>query len=524
MPAVAKNKPAPKAKPAVFVTEKCPRCAKRIDIGQMVEPLPVPGGKMVWYRWCHQGCSWEAPYNSFDSNGNPAVDSTIVNKSTASGIENSKAVPPVEDFHNDINPEGESGKGNDQGLDKAFNEAMNKAKYDLQKADKGDDEYWEGQGPAGGKDKAEPKDAKGKAKAKASPGKGGGVQIPQHSPELEDWVRRVVREELGEAIPKVMEPLVKAIGGKLDEMHRTIAKEADINNNWRKAAEKRFADSLEEMLKKASEIQVVNHTYEINNKTTGQKVMFDKAEVLHECFPKVLDLATCDPRQHIFVAGPSGCGKTHMAGQLAKALGVEFGYMSCSGGINEAHLLGRTIPNVQTGKAVFVESEYVKKYENGGVFLLDEIDAADPNVLIVLNASLANGVLALPNRMDKPYATKHKDFICIVAANTFGRGSSRMYVGRNQLDEASLDRFRIGTVSMEYSAAIEQRLCPDKELYKTMLGWRNKIEAAGMRRVLSTRFMDQAHRMQTQKNWTIDQIHTALTAGWTKDEIAKVPA
>jgi len=36
---------------------------------------------------------------------------------------------------------------------------------------------------------------------------------------------------------------------------------------------------------------------------------------------------------------------------------------------------------------------------------------------------------------------RHKDFYCIAAANTYGSGADREYIGRNQLDAASLDRF-----------------------------------------------------------------------------------
>lgn len=39
-------------------------------------------------------------------------------------------------------------------------------------------------------------------------------------------------------------------------------------------------------------------------------------------------------------------------------------------------------------------------YEEGGVFLLDEVDAADANVLLVINQALANGHLPVPNRTD----------------------------------------------------------------------------------------------------------------------------
>jgi hypothetical protein len=40
-------------------------------------------------------------------------------------------------------------------------------------------------------------------------------------------------------------------------------------------------------------------------------------------------------------------------------------------------------------------------------------------------------------------------FVCIAAANTFGTGADRQYVGRNQLDESTLDRFRIGQIELD---------------------------------------------------------------------------
>jgi len=60
---------------------------------------------------------------------------------------------------------------------------------------------------------------------------------------------------------------------------------------------------------------------------------------------------------------------------------------------------------------------FVQVYENGGVFLLDEIDAADANVMVAINAALANGVLANPN--GKVHVRHDKCFI-LAAANTWG--------------------------------------------------------------------------------------------------------
>jgi cobaltochelatase CobS len=39
-------------------------------------------------------------------------------------------------------------------------------------------------------------------------------------------------------------------------------------------------------------------------------------------------------------------------------------------------------------------------------------------------------------------------------ANTFGTGADRQYVGRNQLDESTLDRFRIGQIERDYDSEI----------------------------------------------------------------------
>lgn len=498
----------PQPRPARYVTVACARCGQKIDQGTMVEALPYMNGGATLHRWVHQGCSYKAPYNCLDSDGNPSVDGKLQAKSTESGIKNSEVPPPTANGDKtEIQPHG-SGDTMEAAVAKGVAEAI----YENLKAD---DEYWAEGGLAKGGDGTQPQNGDGKN------GKGK-VEIPGYSPELEDWVRVVVRDELTNVLPKVMKPVIDEIGNRFNQMNNSMVAFCKDVNDWRDTTTKYFKEQMEALLKTAGEVQIVKQEYTIKNHTKGgQEKLFD-TEVVHEIFPKVLDLATCSPREHIFIAGPSGSGKSYLAGQVAKALDVPFGYMSCSGGINEAHLLGRTIPNVQTGEAVFVASEFVKRYEEGGLFLLDEIDAADPNVLIVLNNALANGMLALPARTANPYAKKHDDFICMVAANTFGRGSSRMYVGRNQLDEATLDRFRIGMLSMDYSATIEKMLCPIKSTYDMMIGWRKQIEAAGMRRVLSTRFMAQAHRMMEQKGWTKQHVYDALTTGWSPDEKAKV--
>jgi MoxR-like ATPase len=242
-------------------------------------------------------------------------------------------------------------------------------------------------------------------------------------------------------------------------------------------------------------------------------------EKVHEKFAEVLDLAA--QRMEILMVGPAGCGKSHLAEQVAKALGLRFGSISCSAGMSEGQITGRLIPTGDGGRFEYQRSQFVEFYEEGGVFLLDEIDAADPNVLLVINQALANGHLPVPNRVGNPQAMRHPDFVLIAAANTFGNGANRMYVGRNQLDESTLDRFRIGQVVMDYDRDLERSILSDGDLLDRLWSTRQRAADCQLRRVVSTRFMAKASTMRAA-GWSGEKIIGQLVCGWTHDERSKV--
>jgi len=239
----------------------------------------------------------------------------------------------------------------------------------------------------------------------------------------------------------------------------------------------------------------------------------------HQEFTKAVTLAAA--RRNILLIGPAGSGKTHLAEQIAHALDLQFAHIACSAGMSEGQLLGRLVPIGEGGRFEYVRSDFVKCYEEGGVFLFDEIDAADANTLLVVNSALANGWMAVPNRPGNPVAIRHPDFVCIAAANTYGTGATRQYVGRNQLDESTLDRFRIGQIEMDYDAQVEATLCPDDALRNRLLGYRQKARAAGLRRVVSMRFVRDAF-LAKQVGLSDAEIDRALFMGWSADEVAKV--
>lgn len=320
------------------------------------------------------------------------------------------------------------------------------------------------------------------------------------------------RDPLGKADikPGQEDPRISQLNDRIRQLQADLAAEQAKVASVRAEAEKAQPAVFEVVLK--------------NDK--GKVVRKGEADTYHPAFREVLVLATL--REHIFLPGPAGCGKSHLAEQVARELGLRFGFISCSAGMSESQLLGRMIPTGATGSFEFQTTEFLTCYEGGGVFLLDEIDAADANVLLILNSALANGHLAVPSRHGKPVAKKHKDFVLIAAANTFGTGADRQYVGRNQLDESTLDRFRVGTVPMDYDESLERRLVAEylpgeagERFYARLARYRANIRRAKLERIVSTRFLIKAARLVAEAGWDDAKVDSKLFAGWRQDEVRK---
>ncbi len=239
--------------------------------------------------------------------------------------------------------------------------------------------------------------------------------------------------------------------------------------------------------------------------------------------------------KNMLMVGPAGSGKSTIAHNLADGLGLEFGMLSLSGGVTETHLFGRSLPQ-SDGTWKFVQSLFVDIYEHGGVFLLDEVDAADPNVMVAINAALANGKLALT---DGRIVHRHEKCFILAAANTWCTGGDHMYVGRNQLDAATLDRFVLATMYITYDEALESRLlgltpaskhaakkslcqaATPEQIRDWVLELRESIKRCKLRRVASTRLIVAAN-MAARAGRSMDQIKDRFFASWSADEKAKV--
>lgn len=123
---------------------------------------------------------------------------------------------------------------------------------------------------------------------------------------------------------------------------------------------------------------------------------------------------------------------------------------------------------------------------------MDEIDASIPEVLIILNAAIANRYFNFP--CGRVYA--HPDFRVVAAGNTLGTGADSQYTGRYCLDRASLDRFAI--VHIDYSPKIDlESAGGDSELSKFAQTFRQVCTDTGIQCLCSYRSISRIHSMES---------------------------
>lgn len=177
----------------------------------------------------------------------------------------------------------------------------------------------------------------------------------------------------------------------------------------------------------------------------------------------------------IFIPGPAGSGKTYAAKKVAATLELPFHF---NGSISMAfELLGFIDANGCYHRTPFREA-----YENGGVYLFDEVDGSDNAAILALNAALANGVATFPDGQ----VTRHKDFIPMATANTWGLGATADYVGRAKLDGAFLDRFPC-RLFWDYDNDLEIAISGDAAFAARVQRARQAARLAGLKVLITPR-------------------------------------
>lgn len=165
--------------------------------------------------------------------------------------------------------------------------------------------------------------------------------------------------------------------------------------------------------------------------------------MVHRKTPSIITMLAAGV--NVYLHGPAGSGKTTAGRKCAEAFGLPFYFAAKVE--SEYMLLG-----FKDARGETVRTQFREAYEHGGVFLFDEMDGSSPSAIVAMNAALANGICPFPDGV----VMRHENFKCIGAGNTKLTGATREYVGRNQLDAASVDRFAF--VEFGYDDALETAL------------------------------------------------------------------
>ena len=169
--------------------------------------------------------------------------------------------------------------------------------------------------------------------------------------------------------------------------------------------------------------------------------------------------------KNIMLSGPIGTGKTTLCGQIADKLSLDFYPYSLCSHTTKSDLVGF----IDAG-GVYRSSALRQAFEHGGLVLLDEMDASNPNVLSIINNMLSNQQYYFPDGLVK----KHELFKCICAMNSNGRGGEIIYTKSQRLDASTLDRFVF--IKIDIDENLEKALTNNKDWYDRVLKFRKVIK------------------------------------------------
>ena len=265
-------------------------------------------------------------------------------------------------------------------------------------------------------------------------------------------------------------------------------------------------------------------------------------EVQHWLAPKLLALLMAGAQP--LLVGPAGTGKSHAARAAALALGFAYGDQSLSAGVSESALMGWLLPRTDGPGFAYMPSPFVRLYEAGrSLFLLDELDAAAPDMLVIANAALSNGGFTVPQRTEAPYVTRGPEALIMAAANTVN-GADEQYSARSQIDAATANRFY--PLAWGHDPRLERSLAglPVKQRYwkpegltawtpeqwaratECAISWVDAVRATINKNALQRVFSMRQVRMYQQAlaaGCTHKEIRADLLMAWAPDEVAKLP-
>lgn len=290
-------------------------------------------------------------------------------------------------------------------------------------------------------------------------------------------------------------PAGNALGDKLTELFLETLAKASVEDVFTKCI-----PMLEEHIRNtygSLPQRVVVETPKGNTEFSG---------LTHKMFDKVLK-ATYN-NIPCFLTGPAGTGKSFLCKQVAEALKIPFYFSNAL--TQEYKVTGFVDAN-----GTFHTTPFYEAFKNGGLFMLDEVDASVPEVLVLINDAIANKRFAFPNGEQ---IEAHDDFRVITAGNTFGTGADAEYCGRYQLDASTLNRYII--VPIGYDERLEKALTDDNtELITFAHQFRKACDTVGIKHLCTYRNLTQINTLEKVFEDLTFTLQSCLTKNLSADDV-----
>jgi len=185
-------------------------------------------------------------------------------------------------------------------------------------------------------------------------------------------------------------------------------------------------------------------------------------EILKRCYEEGIN---------VLLVGATGTGKTHAARHLAYELQVPYMRVNCNGAITPEDLIGQYIPD-GNGGFKWCDGVLTRFIRHGGIFVLDEINAAPAEILFVLHSLLDDERKIVLTQKDGEVVKASDKFMFIATMNPT---EDAIYEGTKELNAALKDRFGV-ILYYDYDEKIEKKIIKSEYVREVLRALRNSEE------------------------------------------------
>ncbi|MFQ5940305.1 MAG: AAA family ATPase [Nitrososphaerales archaeon] len=148
-----------------------------------------------------------------------------------------------------------------------------------------------------------------------------------------------------------------------------------------------------------------------------------------------------DTKLFVLIIGPKGTGKTTLVRRFADINTTHLYSINLSLRTRESHLVGTK--TLDSGSIGFIEGVLVRSMREGGLLYLDELNAAEPDVLLRLDEALDDRRQIVLKEAEGQVVHAHKGWFVIATINPL------THAGTKELPQQLLSRFPV-RIKLDY--------------------------------------------------------------------------